>query len=72
MVPTMWAAMMTSEDVNAFDLGSLRIVISGGSPLLTHIKEALLKRFPHAGLKDAFPRRKPCFPLRIARPDTLL
>jgi acyl-CoA synthetase (AMP-forming)/AMP-acid ligase II len=54
MVPTMWAAMMTSEDVNAFDLGSLRIVISGGSPLLTHIKEALLKRFPHAGLHEFY------------------
>lgn len=54
MVPTMWAAMMTSEEVNAFDLGSLRMVISGGSPLLTHIKESLLKRLPHAGLNEFY------------------
>jgi acyl-CoA synthetase (AMP-forming)/AMP-acid ligase II len=54
MVPTMWAAMMTSEEINTFDLASLRIVISGGSPLLTHIKESLLKRFPHAGLNEFY------------------
>lgn len=54
MVPTMWAAMMTSQEVNTFDLGSLRTVISGGSPLLTHIKESLLKRFPHAGLNEFY------------------
>jgi acyl-CoA synthetase (AMP-forming)/AMP-acid ligase II len=54
MVPTMWAAMMTSEEINAFDLGSLRIVISGGSPLLTHIKKALLERFPRAGLNEFY------------------
>lgn len=54
MVPTMWAAVMSSEEVNAADLSSLRMVISGGSPLLTHIKEALLKRFPHAGLHEFY------------------
>lgn len=54
MVPTMWAAMMTSDELDSFDLGSLRLVISGGSPLLTHIKESVLKRFPHAGLNEFY------------------
>ena len=54
MVPTMWAAMMTSDEINEFDLGSLRIVVSGGSPLQTHTKEAILKRFPHAGLNEFY------------------
>ena len=54
MVPTMWAAMMTSEEINTSDLGSLRMVISGGSPLLTHIKESILKRLPGAGLNEFY------------------
>ncbi len=54
MVPTMWAAMMTSGEINEFDLGSLRILVSGGSPLQTHTKEAILKRFPHAGLNEFY------------------
>jgi acyl-CoA synthetase (AMP-forming)/AMP-acid ligase II len=54
MVPTMWAAVMNSEEVNTADLSSLRMIISGGSPLLTHIKEALLKRFPNAGLHEFY------------------
>jgi len=54
MVPTMWASMVTSEEIDKFDLGSLRTVISGGSPLLTHTKEALLKRLPNAGLNEFY------------------
>ncbi|HXM34544.1 MAG TPA: AMP-binding protein [Pyrinomonadaceae bacterium] len=44
----------TSEEVDQFDLGSLRIVISGGSPLLTHTKEALIKKLPKAGLNEFY------------------
>src|SRR5277367_5972140 len=54
MVPTMWALMVTSEDIDRFDLGSLHSVISGGSPLLTHTKEALIKRLPRAGLNEFY------------------
>src|ERR1700746_1055002 len=54
MVPTMWAAMVTSEEIDQFDLGSLRLLLSGGSPLLTHTKEAILKRFPKAGLNEFY------------------
>ena len=54
MVPTMWAAMVTSEEIGQFDLGSLRLLLSGGSPLLTGTKEAILKRFPKAGLNEFY------------------
>jgi acyl-CoA synthetase (AMP-forming)/AMP-acid ligase II len=54
MVPTMWAVMVTSQEIDKFDLGSLHSVISGGSPLLTHTKEALLKRLPRAGLHEFY------------------
>jgi acyl-CoA synthetase (AMP-forming)/AMP-acid ligase II len=54
MVPTMWATMVASEEIDRFDLGSLRFLLSGGSPLLTHTKEALLRRFPNAGLNEFY------------------
>ena len=54
MVPTMWASMVTSEEIDRFDLGSLRLLLSGGSPLLTHTKEAILRRFPKAGLNEFY------------------
>jgi acyl-CoA synthetase (AMP-forming)/AMP-acid ligase II len=54
MVPTMWASMVTSEEIDRFDLGSLRLLLSGGSPLLTQTKEAILKRFPQAGLNEFY------------------
>ena len=43
MVPTMWASMIASEEIDRFDLRSLRLLLSGGSPLLTHTKEAILR-----------------------------
>jgi acyl-CoA synthetase (AMP-forming)/AMP-acid ligase II len=54
MVPTMWASMVGSEEIDRFDLASLRLLLSGGSPLLTHTKEALLSRFPEAGLNEFY------------------
>src|SRR5258705_6538622 len=54
MVPTMWALMVTSKEIDKYDLGSLHSVISGGSPLLTHIKEVVIKRLPRAGLHEFY------------------
>ena len=54
MVPTMWATMVASEELDRFDLGSLRLLLSGGSPLLTHTKDAILQRFPKAGLNEFY------------------
>ncbi len=54
MVPTMWAATIANEEIDRFDLGSLRLLLSGGSPLLTHTKEAILRRFPNAGLNEFY------------------
>jgi acyl-CoA synthetase (AMP-forming)/AMP-acid ligase II len=50
----MWAVMVTSQEIDKYDLGSLHSVISGGSPLLTHTKEALIKRLPQAGLHEFY------------------
>jgi acyl-CoA synthetase (AMP-forming)/AMP-acid ligase II len=54
MVPTMWASMVSSKELQQFDLGSLRLLLSGGSPLLTHTKEGLLQQFPNAGLNEFY------------------
>jgi acyl-CoA synthetase (AMP-forming)/AMP-acid ligase II len=54
MVPTMWASMVAGEEMDRFDLGSLRLLLSGGSPLLTHTKDAILQRFPKAGLNEFY------------------
>jgi acyl-CoA synthetase (AMP-forming)/AMP-acid ligase II len=54
MVPTMWASMVAGEEIDRFELGSLRLLLSGGSPLLTHTKEAILRRFPNAGLNEFY------------------
>ena len=54
MVPTMWASMVASEEIDRFDLGSLRLLLSGGSPLLTHTKDAILRRLPKAGLNEFY------------------
>ena len=54
MVPTMWASMVSSEEIDRFDLGSLRLLLSGGSPLLTNTKDAILRRFPKAGLNEFY------------------
>ena len=54
MVPTMWASMVACEEMDRFDLDSLRLLLSGGSPLLTHTKEAILRRFPKAGLNEFY------------------
>jgi len=50
----MWASVVTSEEIDRFDLGSLRLLLSGGSPLLTHTKDAILRRFPKAGLNEFY------------------
>jgi acyl-CoA synthetase (AMP-forming)/AMP-acid ligase II len=54
MVPTMWSSMVASEAIDRFDLGSLRLLLSGGSPLLTHTKEGILQRLPNAGLNEFY------------------
>jgi acyl-CoA synthetase (AMP-forming)/AMP-acid ligase II len=54
MVPTMWASMVTSKEIEEFDLGSLRLLLSGGSPLLTHTKEAILQRLSEAELNEFY------------------
>src|SRR5882762_5884026 len=59
MVPTMWATMVASEEIDRFDLASLRLLLSGGSPLLTNTKDAVLRRFPKAGLNEFYGGPRP-------------
>ncbi len=54
MVPTMWASLVRSTDIEQADLSSLRILLSGGSPLLTQTKELLLDKLPGAGLHEFY------------------
>ncbi len=54
MVPTMWAAMVGSPELSGARLGSLRALISGGAPLQTHVKRALIEKLPKAGLHEFY------------------
>jgi acyl-CoA synthetase (AMP-forming)/AMP-acid ligase II len=53
MVPTMYTVIL-AEDVEGFDVSSMRAVISAGSPLLTDTKDRLLRAFPDAGLYEFY------------------
>jgi len=50
----MWAAMVASPELKSANLASLRAVVSGGSPLQTPIKTALINRLPNAGLHEFY------------------
>jgi acyl-CoA synthetase (AMP-forming)/AMP-acid ligase II len=54
MVPTMWAAMAASPLIEAAELSSLRAIVSGGSPLQTPTKLALMAHLPNAGLHEFY------------------
>ena len=54
MVPTMWATLVKAPELERADCSSLRILISGGSPLQTHTKEALIEKIPSAGLNEFY------------------
>ncbi len=54
MVPTMWDALVSSEAIRGASVSSMRVLVSAGSPLLTHTKEALLEFFPQAGLNEFY------------------
>jgi long-chain acyl-CoA synthetase len=45
MVPTQYGATMALPDFERYDVSSLRMLISAGSPLLQDVKERILERF---------------------------
>lgn len=45
LVPTMFSAILALPDHRAYDTSSLKVLLSGGSPLPTPVKEAALERF---------------------------
>jgi len=54
MVPTMWDAIVASGEAGRHDTSSMRLLVSAGSPLLTHTKEGLLASFPQADLNEFY------------------
>ncbi|MDT2005105.1 AMP-binding protein [Rhodococcus opacus] len=54
MVPTMFEMVLEVPDKASFDIGSVRRLMSAGSPLLTATKERLLEYFPDAGLYELY------------------
>lgn len=54
MVPTMWATLVTSAEIDKFDHSSLRAVVSGGSPLQTRTKQAMMAKLSSAGLHEFY------------------
>jgi fatty-acyl-CoA synthase len=54
MVPTMYNSIVNVPGVVDRDLTSVTVIISGGSPLLTPTKQALLKTFPCAGIYEYY------------------
>ena len=45
LVPTMYSAILALPDHQDYDTSSLKVLMSGGSPLPTPVKEAALRRF---------------------------
>ena len=54
LVPTMWSTLVNDESRLRYETGSLRLLLSGGSPLLTGTKDALMAAFPSAGLNEFY------------------
>ena len=54
LVPTMWSTLVNDESRRHYETRSLRLLLSGGSPLLTATKDALLAAFPDAGLNEFY------------------
>lgn len=54
MVPTMWASLVNSGLIGQYDISSLHTLISGGSALHTHTKDALIAAFPCAQLNEFY------------------
>ncbi len=54
MVPTMWATLGDSEALGTTDVSSMRMLVSGGSPLHSSTKNMLIKSFPTADLNEFY------------------
>lgn len=54
MVPTMWDSLVSSDAIREASVGSMRVLVSAGSSLLTHTKDALIDFFPNAGLNEFY------------------
>jgi len=56
MVPYMYSAIFAlfADKPSLFNLSSLRILLSGASPLPTVVKQRILKLFPNAGLTEFY------------------
>ncbi|HYB21696.1 MAG TPA: AMP-binding protein, partial [Thermodesulfobacteriota bacterium] len=51
-VPTMFARMVEHPQVKDYNLGSIRLLFTGGAVIPVELKEKIMKVFPHATLDD--------------------
>ncbi len=54
MVPTMWETLTISPEVDRVKSKTLRLLVSGGSALLTHTRDKLFKAFPDADVNEFY------------------
>jgi acyl-CoA synthetase (AMP-forming)/AMP-acid ligase II len=54
MAPTLYAMLLAVDGKERFDVSSVRIVLSAGSPLLTATKQRILKYFSNSGLYEVY------------------
>lgn len=53
-VPTGWKKLVSSPDRDKYDLGSIRLTMTGGGVCTTKLKKEILELFPGAMILDAF------------------
>jgi len=53
-VPAMWNTLVHLDDINSYDLSSLRIGLTGGAIMPTRLKHQILETFPNMALGEGF------------------
>jgi fatty-acyl-CoA synthase len=54
MAPTLYTMLLGVNDKKRFDVSSVRVVLSAGSPLRTATKQRILEYFPNSGLYEVY------------------
>jgi acyl-CoA synthetase (AMP-forming)/AMP-acid ligase II len=54
LVPTQWMALLAYGNRSAFDVSSLRCLVTAGQPLAEKTYDALATAFPHGGLHEVY------------------
>jgi acyl-CoA synthetase (AMP-forming)/AMP-acid ligase II len=54
LVPAMWIFLLQVPGLQDFELGSVRIGVTGAAVMPTEVKNQIMSRFPNAGIYDIF------------------